>query len=285
MRTAVVAFLWIATMVFSPASAAVAFDQATKDYLEGVWLMGKEPKDGPCVHANYSDYQWEFEFRKSDGRALYYEPLDFFVPVAIADARREGDVLRMMFAVRGQKVPFVLRILSPDRMEEIDESSNGKIAGMSKTSIWYRCGAPDWMVNAAASSELLRILSTPGDPDVWFATGETCSREWDPLVRNGFLKFEVYGPVHYYVWGTIGDRSWHSRLDLSRIRSITQIDKSTLQLVILERTSSGVTGWAGERVLRPYVINVIWDGKRIFVPQMGKSFLRCSSDVPAVANH
>jgi hypothetical protein len=278
----VVALLWIAMTSLASAADAIEFDQATRTYLEGVWLMGKEPDKGPCILGGYSDYQWEFEFRRSGGRILYYEPADFYVPVSIAAAKRNGSDLQITIAARGKEIPLSLRILSQDKMQEIE---GGEPQGAPKQpdpkSFWYRCGSPDQSVNAATSTELLRVLSTLGREDVWFrelqpgvSDEELCSLGWldrsskAPKAENGFLKFEVFGPVHYYVWGGAGDGSWHHRLSQARILSVVQVAKDTLQLTISE-------SW---KDLRPFPMNVVWDGKYIFVPQMNRSFVRCSAD-------
>lgn len=59
-------------LTITSAHAEVQLDQATKDYLEGVWLSGRKPDNGSCISARYAENEFEFEFRKSGGRTVHF---------------------------------------------------------------------------------------------------------------------------------------------------------------------------------------------------------------------
>ena len=63
-------------------------------YLEGIWLVGKEPDKGACL-TNWYDgkTQIEFEFRKSGGRFLIFEPPDLFTAITITGVEKTGNDL------------------------------------------------------------------------------------------------------------------------------------------------------------------------------------------------
>jgi hypothetical protein len=288
----IIAVLVIA-MIAPPAFAAVDLDQKTKDYLEGDWLIDKVPDKGPCVSADYSRYQYEFEFRKSGGRVQLYEPYDLFTALSITDASRDRDDVTMTWAIRelrGEgwlvKLSSVLRILSPDRMELRLTSAND---GPAKSSpqlpeILYRCAVPDHTVNDSVNLDQLSVLTSPDPEKVLFEEAhagltdeQNCSRARNMPGMLG-LDFEVFGPNYYYIFGSIGERAWHSKLDLEPIRSVTSVDNKTLRLEILERMPGG-TGWSDAEHVRPYILNVVWDGHHIFVPEMNRTFVRCKFEI------
>src|SRR5262245_54786412 len=85
-------------------------DQATKEYLEGAWLIGKQPIQGSCTSRAYPNEQYEFEFRRSGGRLIIYEPFDLFAGVAIRNVERTSDILIVTLAVPDQSATTRMRL-------------------------------------------------------------------------------------------------------------------------------------------------------------------------------
>lgn len=274
----------------SCAAAAVDLDRKTRDYLEGIWMIGKPPSNPVCAEGHDTTYQLEFEFRRTGGRVLYYEPFDLFSGIPIQGASRNGnDVLLALPSLGGRTVPSLhLNTLSADQIELREIAAGDRSEAQKPPTILYRCGAPDWRVNAGVSKELLAVLTSTEPKVVGFiepadgaSDAETCSprpdKPNDATARptGHHLQFEVFGPVHYYVFGMIGDHSWDSKLELAPIRAIRTIDKRTMRLEILDRRGGSGT-WSGGGGLQPYTMTIVWDGRRIYIPEMGKSFVRCS---------
>jgi hypothetical protein len=156
----------------------------------------------------------------------------------------------------------------------------------TKSPTLYRCGAPDPTVNAGVPIEQLRLLTASDNGQVVFfgpieglSDEQVCSPSLPdaldkPDWRQRFLSFEVFGPVHYYVMGGIGDEKWRSKLELARIRRITPTGPHALKLEIMDRTGNDGT-WAGGPKETPYTLTIQFDGNRIYVPEMSRHFVRC----------
>src|SRR5262245_19917464 len=79
---------------------AAEYDQQTNSYLEGIWILDVVPDGGPCVSHWYTETQLEFEFRKTGGRLLIYEPYDLFTAIAIPEMSLEGDAISISALTR-----------------------------------------------------------------------------------------------------------------------------------------------------------------------------------------
>jgi hypothetical protein len=297
---AVIASFWFVLTAASPSAqsfTSIQLDQATKDYLEGVWLAGHEPREGPCATSKYVHTQMEFEFEKSGGRAMYYRPYDSFANMVIASATRSGNDIWLTLAGSPSDKRLRLHVLASDRVEIYGPSSSDKSdADADEGVTLYKCGGPDHSVNQSVPTSELRILTSnlpelvsflevvPGltDEEICLARRKDPKAPTDSFRGNHWLQFEAFGPVHYFVMGNIGDKAWSSKLDLAPIHSIVSVSKNSLQLIILERIA-GDGSWLGGTV-KPYTMDVVWDGRQIFIPQMNKSFVRCSMDSHRVAS-
>jgi len=270
-----------------PAFATAEPEQSAQDFLEGVWMIGKPPTNPVCVEGDDSTYQFEFEFRKTGGRLQHYEPFDVFGAGPLGEARRNGDEITVALpAYLGRPEGMMeFHIQTPDRVEMHLARQPGAGAQNTGSEVLYRCGAPDRAVNAGVALEQLQVLTSPKSTEIAFrealdgaSDAESCEDERHgdkPSRRNEhWLQFEVFGPVHFYLMGTIGDPAWHSKLELSPIRSITAINAKTMKLEILERLPGG-HGWSGGAQVRPYTLTVVWDGRHIIIPEMNKTFVRC----------
>src|ERR1700743_695841 len=70
-------------------------DAGTINLLEGIWLIDAQPDKGDCLSHGYQQTQIKFEFRKSGGRALVFEPTDLFTPIKISGAEKMGELLAL----------------------------------------------------------------------------------------------------------------------------------------------------------------------------------------------
>lgn len=267
----------------SPAAAGIPLDQSTKDYLEGAWLTNEQPKGISCTKQNSSNSQYEFEFRKSGGRFVWYEPFDVFTGVGIFSAQRDGDVVTITFAGPDQKawIPIHIRLMPPDRLEFLDDPVGGDTAPSTQSTFAYRCDRPNWTVTNDLSVDMERILTSPATGTTLFV--EVGPRLTDTLIcrtagdeslkpRLRWLQFEIIGPVHYYVFGV----GFGHKLDLQPIRSVRPIDNHTFAIEVQERSpSAGGLAWDPGSQSKLFALTAIWDGSRLRIPELGASFVRC----------
>lgn len=282
-------FVAIVTVSISGLALGAGLDQATKDYLEGIWLVGRLPEKGPCISHWYDgETQLEFEFRKTDGRLLVFEPRDLFTAISIATIERTGDLLWVQLQTRdGRLVPFDhIRLLPPDRIELQEDRDPSSIEVSPKMA--YRCGSPDLTVNDSMTMDGLSV-ATPSltgsqafpevEPSV--SDRDLCQgRELDPskAFHKRWLQFELLGPVHYWVFGWA---FWPERkLAFDFVRSVHQIDAHTLKLEMQEHLPGG-GGWdAAESRGKTYQLTIIDEGARIEIPELAATFARCAPDEP-----
>ncbi|GGF21075.1 hypothetical protein GCM10011611_28960 [Aliidongia dinghuensis] len=263
-------------------AAAGQPEQAARDYLEGIWLTNKRPDASSCLAEGTPNTQIEFDFRKSGGRILVFEPPDLFSAIAIPEISVENDIITVRRQRRdGSYADDVrLRRLSPDQFE-ILSASGGKPGDA------YRCDDASTQVDDAIPSAMLQKLT----PDI---TGSQGFIEVDPAVSDAdlcqgnapagrrskprWLQFELLGPAHYWIFGE-GFRSEH-RLIFDYVRAVRQVDDHTLRLEMQEHleTSGGwdSPGSGGET----YTLTIVDQDSRIFVPELSATFVRCSADQP-----
>ena len=274
-------------LVTWPAQAA-GFDKATRRYLEGIWLVGQMPDKGDCLSGSYEKMQLEFEFRKSGGRVLVFEPFDLFTPITLSGAEWASGILQLSVRARdGAELPYLrLRLQRPDRLELLPKAGAGPEA---KSEIAYRCGRPNRTVNAAVPMDRLALLTpnvsggesfieaVPGIADGDICAG-TVKEGWKIRPRPRVLQFELIGPVHYWVFGQNFGHGQGPEFD--NVRSVEAIDGHRLKLHMQKHSDV-----AGGRDLPKnrggrYDLTIIDRGGRFEIPEWSASFIHCSPDDP-----
>ena len=288
----VVAVIAILAAFSAVPAHAGEIDQAAKDYLEGIWLVGTKPDNGPCIVNSYNgETQWEFEFRKSGGRLITFEPPDLFTPIAIQRIEQDGEHLSVWITTRDGQTELLthFRLLPPDRLEILPRSDDRLDAPPATTA--YRCGDPDPSVNRSVSAADLASLTPnsntfrafiktdPGLSDDEVCRGVTSNPK---SFRQSYLQFELFGPVHYWVFG-IGDIPRRlGRLELDMIRKVERVDERTLKLLVQEHSRG--KGWDPPGGTgKTYELTIIDQGTRIEIPELSATFIRCMTDGPAAA--
>ena len=291
MRALLAGLLFLAVAAGTrPAFAAATLDAETIRYLEGVWLIGRAPPTGDCVDNSYLNYQLEFEFERTGGRVLSYEPYDLFGAVPILAAERNGDTVALTIStvppVNSRKV--ALRVLGPDRMELTMEQAPQM--GPSKpleSQMLYRCGGPDKAFSRGVSTDVLRVLTNSDMPNRSFVEVEPGRSDLDactPKHENGiplephWIWFEVFGPAHFFVMGSLGrvDADVRRQLDLSPLVAIRSTGEHSLRLDGLERLEGG-HGWNGGSQVKPFHYDIDWSGDHIHIAQLDASFVDCGA--------
>ncbi len=263
-------------------------DADTVRLLEGIWLVGKKPDKGTCASHWYMETQIEFEFRKTRGRALIFNPYDQFTAISISGIEKSGDVLSIQGQARdGGLAPFMnVRALGPDRIELTHPSNDGPA---HPSEIAYRCGDPDFSVNGSVSPKGLASISqvlsggwsspvaVPGASDSDICQG----RVREPADAKGWTKhrsiqFELYGPVHF--WIMAWDFWPEHKIAFDFIRSIRQIDEHTFKLAMQEHLEKG-DGWdVPESRGKTYELTIMDKGTRFEIPELSATFVRCKPE-------
>jgi len=270
--------LGLLVMTTFAALADVQLDQRTKDYLEGAWLIDQQPLRGSCTSHDYVNDEYEFEFRKSGGRMILYQPFDLFTGVSFSGAERKGDVVILTVGSPppnpGPYGSIHLRLLPPNRLEFIEDDSDRGRTGPKLVLFAYRCNRPDWSVTASLPASMQFILTAP-------ASGETLFIEKRPGrgpcgAASGsdeprWLQFEVLGPVHYFVMG----EGFEGKFDLERLQSVRALNARTLQIEVLERQPGGPEVWDSGPRVKPYTLTGIWDGETLNILELHAVFWRC----------
>lgn len=254
-------------------------------YLEGIWLIGTVPDKGDCLRDWYDGAtQIEFEFRKSGGRALIFEPGDLFTAIQIAKTENSGDGVTITARGRdGSLTPiWLIRSMQADRMELNGVDKEGKI---HKSGAAYRCGAPNHDVNGDMPMDALRPLT----PEITGAVGfpaaidgvsdeDICTgRGYVERLRSGvseaWIQFELLGPVHYWVIGQYLKRAGRS-VEFDYVRAVQQAGPNTLKLRMQEHVGSR-GGWDWSPTGAFYELTVVIKERHIDIPELAMSFIRC----------
>jgi hypothetical protein len=288
--TAFTAGIMLLTSIFLSACHAEADElsrpnsvSGVQEYLEGAWLEGAPADKGDC-RANWYDgkTEIEFEFRRSGGRVMIFEPYDLFQQIQIPKVEVSGDTISLFAQSRSGTFVFFkrLRIVTADELVAIDD-------GKAPSKL-YRCSAPDRSVNAQASTEDLRLLTAAttgglafpqaveGVSDEDICSGKGYEERMLAHVEQGTIQFEVLGPVHFWIIAG-GIPSLGRKLEFDLVRSVRTLAPGKLKLT-LQRHDKFRDGWdppgaAGEI----YELTVVSNGNRIEIPEIGKVFVRCSS--------
>ena len=142
----------------SPSQPSVTVDSAIQDYLEGIWVSGKDPEGSACI-ANWigdGKTEVEFEFRKTGGRALIFEPFDLFSAIELQGIEADRDTLKLTAKARtGASVPYLtIRKVDHERFEIVGNARGGT---GDPPEIYYRCGGVDLTVNSGVALEQLSL--------------------------------------------------------------------------------------------------------------------------------
>jgi hypothetical protein len=278
MLSRAIAFFAALSVVSTPVVADAADVDDPRHYLEGIWLIGAPPDQGPCVSHWYSDMQIEFEFRKTGGRVQVFEPNDLFSAIEIDLQQGDDEIALTAQTPEGAKPFLRLKVIAPDKFEllPLPDSSLGKAPQIA-----YRCGSPDWSVTGSVPLERLSILTpemsggltlverTPGA-----SSEETC------VGRRGarWLQFELLGPVHFWALGGRVSRPVDVAYDY--VRSVQHIDDRTLKLQMQEHLELG-NGWdVAESRGRHYELTIVYNGEFVEIPELSATFARCSQIGP-----
>jgi hypothetical protein len=279
-----IALLLLTATLTAPISAAEAPD--IRETLEGIWIEGRAPDKGDCLTARYDgETQLEFEFRKSGGRVMVFEPPDLFQALQIARIDRDGDGYTLIARTRdGVEEPLVrLRVLDHARIETRSPPDTG---GPQVPVIAYRCGAPNRAVNESVPMDVLRLLTPEitlsasfplaiaGVDDRDVCEGKGYAERLRAGVEQGGIQFELLGPVHYWV---MMDGIYRPRkIVFDHVRKVTQAGPGVLKLAMQERARG--PGWdAGGAA---YELTIIDKGTRFEIPEIGKTFIRCNPPQP-----
>jgi hypothetical protein len=254
-------------------------DAATKQLLEGIWLVDARPDKGLCLSHWYLQTQIEFEFRKSGGRLLIFEPTDLFTAVGISGIERSGDVMVVQARARdGGLHQFMhIRELAADRLELLPAQG-------SKSQIAYKCGEPDLSVTSDVSLERLSAIAPPisgsttllaqmpGVSDDNLCTGRNVP--YGPGIKHRSLQFELYGPAHYWLFGW---EFWpEHKFAFDFVRSVEDRGDKGLILHMQEHLEKG-DGWDVEAARgKTYDLTVLSRGDdHVEIPELATTFVRC----------
>lgn len=178
-----------------------------RQFLEGRWVFSERPMAEACAAPNFEDSQFQFEWRRSGGRLLFYEPPDLYAPVMVERIMAEEGGFRLeLLAVRGEKLPDMHFAIEGDRrLRRLASGPDRKdIEGV-------RCDDADLSVTAGVPTEVLeRILPLKSgisgliEIPPTLKAEDVCTPSFaDRLNDTGWLQIEVYGPVSYLILGLL----------------------------------------------------------------------------------
>ena len=254
-------------------------DRETMRLLEGIWLIGEAPGTGKCISSTSLQTQIEFEFGKSGGRALIFEPPDLFTVVALGGVDKSDGVLTLLTAARGGGWTAFMR-LKPVGAGRLDLLPRPEQPPDTKAQTAYACGEPDRSVNAGVDFSRLAALTPPINGGWAFpavvdgvSDADVCAAKLPRpslMMERKWIQFELLGPVHYWVLGF----GLPHRLEYDYVRSVEARGADTL--VLHMQTHQKGAGWdnraaGGDK----FDLTVIDRGSRIEIPELATSFVRC----------
>jgi hypothetical protein len=258
-------------------------DADTAAYLEGLWLVGADPGGVTCLATASRGTELEFEFARSGGRLLVFEPTDLFTPVQIAGITRNGALVTVQGRGRDGRLKDIMTLKIVDDRHFQSVPAPGRFPRRA-AEIAARCGVPDRGVTAGVSTAQLAALSPPisggwgypeaidGVDDADVCAGKAAAGP--PAIDRASLQFELYGPVHYWIFGMNVRRGKHMAI-YEYVRSVRAVDDRVLKLTMQTHLEAGA-GWdVPESRGEIYEITVIDSGSRIEIPEFHKIFIRC----------
>jgi hypothetical protein len=260
-------------------------DARTVHDLEGIWLEGKPAGDGPCV-SNWYGYktQIEFEFRTSGGLVQIFEPPDLFTILQVLGVRRDGDLLSLQGVSRdGTHKTVIMQIrVFPDHLEF--QHTSAQQPGQTNE-IAYRCGTANPTVNDSVSAQELAEF-TPPVSGGWtllaeqpgIANKDTCRGNIPKsAVSNAYsLQLELYGPVHYWVFGY--GFPTHRNLVFDYVRGMHAQGDHVLRLDLQKHLEKGA-GWdVPDSRGDLYQLTLIDEGDHIRIPELAMNFAKCTTE-------
>jgi hypothetical protein len=274
--------LALLVLIAATSGASAAEDvHDIKATLEGIWLQGRAPDKGDCVTVGYHENQLEFEFEKSGGRVMIFEPPDLFQAHQIADIERDGDGYVATLRLRDGRLvrAVLLRILDRNRIEQTSLAPQ-KDGAARRPEIIYRCGPPNRSVNADVPMDMLRLLTPETTGSAGFpltidgvADREICEGKYlDRLpadVAQGGIQFEVLGPARFWVvmYGLYKPR----KIVFDHVLKVRVAGPGVLKLDMEEHMRGA--GWKAGGAT--YELTILDKGDRFEIPEIGKTFLRC----------
>jgi len=259
-------------------------DSSLAHQLEGIWLIGEKPDKGSCISNWYQGTQIEFEFRKTSGRVLIFESPDLFSAISISGVAKSGSVLSIQGRMRdgGLKEFLQIRWLTADSFEILQTNAD------ASRQIAYKCGEANHSVTTGVGFDSLARLASPASGASAFpatipgvSDSDRCeghALQPKEILSAKSIQFEVFGPVHYWVfgWGFWPDH----KLGYDFIRSIEDKGNGVLVLHMQEHLDKGA-GWDVEASQgKSYVLTVIDHGDHIEIPELSASFVRCKPSDP-----
>lgn len=256
-------------------AASSSSEAPAEAYLEGAWLVGERPSSGSCTTHSYSNNQIEFEFRRSGGRIISYEPYDLFTAAAVSNVEKGDGATELTIVDSDRKAIGVLRLraLGPDRLGLqllAAETEKGPVE------IAYRCDNANGAVTEYLSQSMMNVLTAPETGVALFVASNDGQNDkdvcrMDSSVDAHWLQFEVIGPVHYYLFG----RGFGSKFDLAAIKSIRSTSNDSFSIEFVESLPGGEAAWDRRTHVRLHTLTAKWDGRRLDMPDLGVTFVRC----------
>lgn len=274
-------WILLAALLLAPGVTQAAVDEETSHALEGNWLIGEKPADGPCTAHWYKSTELEFEFRKTGGRLMEYQHYDLFTPIWLSGIEKKDGVLHLQAEANDGSGPVTfmqLRIIDRDRLEILARDGSWQTG--------YRCGSADnGAIDAVPLERLLKLTPRTSGGNAGFveipdgkSVIDFCSRQADPI-STGWILLEVFGPSHRWI---LAMQHESRRLEFDYIRAIRVVDDHTLKLSMQAHIATGSeAGWdvpasRGER----YELTVIDHGEYLEIPQIGRRLTDCGANKP-----
>lgn len=235
-------------------------------FLAGNWLEVSDDPEAKCGSPVGRGEQIAFEFKRSGGRLLRYEPVDLFTSIGGIKLEEKDGVIAASAETRdGERRPLTrLRRVDADSFEFL--GADGKPA-----SKWGRCPAVPDPIGADVSLPNLLVLTPPysgGQSFVELLPGESLSDLCEGKIGGwenprGALQFELLAPGHSIV---IADRVEELHF-FARATAIHQPAPDTLRLT-LDSLGKPLTE-----------INIRITADFLEIPELHARFGRCSKDV------
>lgn len=246
-----------------PASPEVTF-------LSGNWVELRKDGDTSCGSPGMHGEQVAFEFARSGGRMLRFEPADLYTGIGGIEVHSEGDVIAITaLTPKGERKPlWRIRRHGNDAFDVL--GSRG-----AAQSQWRRCpAAPDVIGPEVSAANLLALTParTGSGGFVEVLPGETpadiCEGRAKPddfQHRRGWILFELIGPTHFITFGLLKDLE-----DFSIVRAVHQTAPGTLVL--------SVYNWP-HKSARDLTIHI--EADRIGIAELGVTLARCTAEQEA----